>query len=359
MNERVCSCARHIAIDNHFAPAWRETHGDQVANSLANAQIVAHPPSIGGCHEYILQFYAHNEALQCKLMAWYREMLYLASVNGPSFRRGTLNPRAEGVSTEETMAKNPYLGRVKRHIAGWFGQTLSTSTLEPWTVSLGRQAGSIDVRCDLLTEDTRWCTPEDTENLPLGGLLYFNMAFKQHGSARLMSTDVEIALKDPLRKEIVYVDKTLLGSEVLEPHDAPTQEVSKTRAGELKPEGQSGLGGGSVGSASYEQQIKSHEEQTWSFSSDHRNSEYKNRVTFSWRRTSPADEMDSTDLMMVPFSSVAERTKISFWKSSLASEQSCISAPVMAKSSDVGSVPVRDNDEWRYVGSSVRIDIGV
>jgi hypothetical protein len=169
----------------------------------------------------------------------------------------------------------------------WFKQTALPAKLESWMDRhLGAKVGSIRVGCALMSGESKWCPQNDQGETNLHGLLYFKLDFKQRGRARLMSAQVEIALKDTRDENIVAVI-SCAPSNALVPQDAPTQQVSDSAATQVSP--RVDVNGVGVEGLSHtkESKVESSVKQDWAF---HSSKLDVNKSEFSWRRKSPEDE---------------------------------------------------------------------
>lgn len=152
---------------------------------------------------------------------------------------------------------------------------------------LRNEIGSIEVRCTLKSEETKWSPPTtSTPDMDLHGLLYFNLGFKQNGRARLMSADVNIGFEDADGLEIVIVT-SCAPSNALTPEDAPIQEISKIKSTRLEPQVEGGGFGAQLGSYGHDTTTSFSFKQQWTF---HSNRPSVSGAEFTWKRNSPDDE---------------------------------------------------------------------
>lgn len=181
---------------------------------------------------------------------------------------------------------------------GWENYTAVGTDLKPLVISLGRQIGNIDVRCNLVRWRSKWHTPqgespETPPGYPLRGLLYFEFEFRERKGASLMSATITITLQDACGRETIFVDRIYPNFDALKPADAPMKDESKDHGFEVDPNAQTSFGGARVGKFSRGSTSKSKVEQTWSFQggkpSGPGDKGPDDQAEFSWRRNTSTD----------------------------------------------------------------------
>jgi hypothetical protein len=155
-------------------------------------------------------------------------------------------------------------------------------SIDLYTDSLGQVLGNIVILVDLRRDESLWYAAEST----LQGFLPLQIGFQQNGRIRLLSTCVDITLKDADANDGVFVDKTF-SLQPLVPRQSLKQVKLDTKEWHVEPEAGVLGNGAKVGGGSHKSKTKSAVRETWSFQSARMASQ---SARFSWGRTSVTDE---------------------------------------------------------------------
>jgi hypothetical protein len=154
--------------------------------------------------------------------------------------------------------------------------------MDLYTDSIGQVLGNIIILVDLQRSESLWYAADSL----LQGSLLFEIGFRQNGRIRLLSTRVNVTLKDPDGRNKVVVDQTF-PLQALVPRDVMAQERLDTKEYHVDPKAECWGIGAKLGGGSHKSETKSASKETWSFQS----ARLANQVAqFSWGRTSVTDE---------------------------------------------------------------------
>jgi hypothetical protein len=155
-------------------------------------------------------------------------------------------------------------------------------SMDTYTNSLGQVLGNVVILVELRRNESLWCAAESL----LQGYLPFQIGFQQNGKIRLVSTCVDITLKDHDGRNRVDVSKTF-PLQTLVPRQNSKQERLDTKEWHVDPEAEVMGNKAKLGGGSHKSETKSAVKETWWFQSAKMADQ---EAQFRWGRTSVTDE---------------------------------------------------------------------